>query len=188
MKENVKVILDDYLKIFPKEKVRLSMLEKYIEKYKIEEIIDWNNKDGHLTVGAFVYCKKEDKFLVLYHKDLKMYLCPGGHVDKEDATLYDASKRELKEETGLENLKVLLINNKIMPFDIDIHLIPFNKRINMPEHYHFDFRYLFFVNDITDIIIDEKESKGYKWVTSDQLVENYGNIVEKNKRLHYVVS
>lgn len=69
MKENVKVILDDYLKIFPKEKVRLSMLEKYIEKYKIEEIIDWNNKDGHLTVGAFVYCKKEDKFLVLYHKD-----------------------------------------------------------------------------------------------------------------------
>lgn len=117
-----------------------------------------------------------------------MYLCPGGHVDKEDETLYDASKRELKEETGLENLKVLLINNKIMPFDIDIHLIPFNKRINMPEHYHFDFRYLFFVNDITDIIIDEKESKGYKWVTSDQLVENYGNIVEKNKRLHYVVS
>lgn len=54
MKENVKLILNDYLKIFPKEKVRLSMLEKYIEKYKIEEIIDWNNKDGHLTVGAFV--------------------------------------------------------------------------------------------------------------------------------------
>ena len=70
-----------------------------------------------------------------------------------------------------------------MPFDIDIHLIPFNDRVNMPEHYHFDFRYLFFIDRKSNITLEKEEFEEYKWLTSDQLRKdkNYGNIVEKIK-------
>lgn len=184
MKENIRLIVNKYLEIFLNEKERLFLLEDFLKKFNNEEMIDWNNKNGHLTVGAFVYCKDEDKFLVLYHKDLEMYLYPGGHIDKEDKSLFDAVKRELKEETGLENLKILLINNEVLPFDIDTHLIPINDRVDMPEHYHFDFRYLFLINELSDIILDEEECKNYKWITSDELSKdkNYGNIVNKLKK------
>ncbi len=185
MKGNIKLVVSKYLKVFPSEKERLFMLENYLNKFKDKDITDWNNKNGHLTVGAFVYCKEEDKFLILYHKDLEMYLYPGGHVDKEDECLFDAAKRELKEETGLENLELLLINDEVIPFDIDIHLIPYNDRVNMKEHYHFDFRYLFFIDKVSDINLDREECKNYKWVKSIEISKdkNYGNIVNKLKEL-----
>jgi len=183
MKEDIKGMLIQYLKIFPKEKDRLSFLEKYLKKYNDLEMINWNNQEGHLTVGAFVYCKAKDKFLILYHKDLKMYLYPGGHIEKADKSLLEAAKRELKEETGLENEMPFLIDNQLLPFDIDTHFIPFNKRIQMKEHYHFDFRYLFLIDDIKDIFIDKEECKNYKWVSSSQLEKDkiYRNIVSKIK-------
>lgn len=183
MKERVKLIINKYLIKFPNEKERLSLLLDYLDEVDTKEMIDWNNTKGHLTVGAFVYCKKVDKFLVVYHKDLKMYLYPGGHIDKEDKCLVEAAKRELKEETGLENLETLLIDNEIIPFDIDTHMIPMNDRVNMPSHYHFDFRYLFFVDELKDIILDEEESKTYRWISSNELSKdkNYGNIVNKLK-------
>lgn len=185
MKDDVELVVSRYLKVFPDEKERLFMLEDYLNKSKSKEITDWNNKNGHLTVGAFVYCKKEDRFLILYHKDLEMYLYPGGHIDKKDKCLFDTAKRELKEETGLENLKPLLINNEILPFDIDTHLIPNNDRVSMKEHYHFDFRYLFFIDKVSDINLDKEECKNYKWIKSFKLSKdkNYGNVVNKLERV-----
>lgn len=47
------------------------------------------------------------------------------------------------EKTGLSNLEQLkLFENEQIPVDIDTHLIGYNKRLNLPAHYHFDFRYL----------------------------------------------
>lgn len=185
MKESIKHIINKYLNKFPDEKDRLLLLSSFLNKFNNEEIIDWNNKDGHITVGAFIYQKNENKFLVLYHKDLKMYLYPGGHIEKSDKTLLDAAKRELKEETGLGNLNALLINNEILPFDIDTHIIPNNDRINMPSHYHFDFRFLFFAEDITDIDFDKEEFKDYKWLSLNELNkdENYSKAIDKLKQL-----
>lgn len=183
MRENVRLIIKKYLEKFSKEKERLFLLEDYLNKSDDNEIIDWNNINGHLTVGAFVYCVSEDKFLVLYHKDLKMYLYPGGHVDKEDKSLLDAAKRELEEETGLKKLKLLQTDNMKVPFDIDIHLIPINERVNIPEHYHFDFRYLFLTETISEINFDKQEFNNYKWISSEELSKdkNYGKIISKVK-------
>lgn len=184
MKEEVLFIVNEYLNLFPNEKKRLSLLLDYLSHSTSEEITDWNNQKGHLTVGAFLYCKAEDKFLVLYHKDLKMYLYPGGHIDEEDKSLIEAAKRELKEETALEKLKLFLVNKQEIPFDIDIHTIPFNERILMPEHYHFDFRYLFLISNIKDIVFDEQEFNDYKWISSKELSKdkNYGDIINKIKQ------
>ena len=75
--------------------------------------------------------------------------------------------------------------DKFELFDIDTHLIQYNDRLNLPEHYHFDFRYLFVVDKISDIVIDSEECSDYSWVSIDELVGdlNYENVVLKINKI-----
>ena len=182
MKINFNKIINEYLKEFPEEINRQEILINYINKFSKDEIIDWNNFNGHIVASAFVYAQKERKFLVLYHKDLKMFLYPGGHINIEDQNPLKAAKREVKEETGLTDIKVLSIfKNELIPIDIDTHIINYNKKLNLPEHYHFDFRYIFTIDNITEIKLEQEEVSEYRWITLEELKENmnYGKIIEK---------
>lgn len=107
---------------------------------------------------------------------------PGGHIETVDKNPLQAAKREVMEETGLEDLKLLKISNdEVIPVDIDTHEIPYNSRLNLPAHYHFDFRYLFILDEIENIKIDDKESSEYKWIEASELCndQNYGKIAPK---------
>ena len=168
--------------VFPEEKDRQFILMKYLKNHKDEEIIDWNNFDGHVVASGFIYAKEENKFLVLYHNDMKMYLYPGGHIDSNDKNPLIASKREVKEETGLVNINNLKVSeNELIPIDIDTHIISYNERLNLPEHYHFDIRYLFSIDKISDIKIDSEELSNYKWISLYELSNdiNYGKVASK---------
>jgi len=186
MKDNLIVLLNSYLILFPEEQERQKILIQYLQSHQNDEVVDWNNFDGHIVAGGFIYAKEENKFLVLYHNDLKMFLYPGGHVDSNDVNTLTAAKREIAEETGLNDLKQLIVSdNELLPIDIDTHKIGYNERLNLPEHYHFDFRYLFVVDKIQDIKTDEDEMSGYKWISLDELTNdpNYGRVATKIKRL-----
>ncbi len=182
MKNETLEILNQYLEVFPEETERQAKLKNYLETHHYKEVIDWNNFDGHVVASGFVYSKKENKFLVLYHKDMKRFLYPGGHVDSTDATILEAARREVEEETGLSKLQeVNISSNPFVPLDIDTHLIPYNERLRLKEHLHFDFRYLFLVEEIPNILIDSKECSEYQWVTMKELKEKLGNqlVLEK---------
>ena len=186
MKESLINLLNSYLILFPEESERQKLLIEYLESHKDDELIDWNNFDGHIVAGGFIYAKEENKFLVLYHNDLKMFLYPGGHVDNDDVNTLFAAKREIYEETGLNDLEQLIVSdNELIPIDIDTHKIGYNERLNLPEHYHFDFRYLFVVDKIQDIKTDVEEMSGYKWISLDELTNdpNYGKVATKIKKL-----
>lgn len=186
MKDIVKNIINKYLLLFPEEKERQQQLIDFVNNHTSDEIRDWNNFEGHIVVSGFLYSKKEQKFLVLYHNDFKMYVYPGGHIDPEDNTLLDTVTREIKEETGLNNFELVKFNdNESIPIDIDIHHIEYNTRLDLPEHYHYDFRYLFTINEISDIHLDEEESSDFKWIDIDELSINpvYGNVAIKFKKL-----
>lgn len=187
MLESVLDILNDYLLEFPLEKERQSYFLNYLKKHNSNEIIDWNNFAGHIVASGFIYAKEEEKFLVLYHKDMKMFLYPGGHVDSSDLNILTAAKREVKEETGLSDFKQLkILDNELIPIDIDTHKINYNERLNLPEHYHFDFRYLFIVDKIQDVKIDLDEMSEYKWVSIFELEEetSFKNVVSKIKKYY----
>lgn len=186
LKNSLLKILDKYLLIYPDELSRQNKLLGFINFYDDSELINWNNFAGHITVGGFIYSRKENLFLVLYHKDLNMFLYPGGHVDITDCSLIEAVRREIFEETGIKNINKLNIgDDELIPFDIDTHLIEYNERLNLPQHYHFDFRYLFFVDDVIDIKIDNDELIDYKWVSIDDLSNdvNYKTVISKLKFL-----
>ena len=55
MKELLLNILNEYLKIFPKEIERQQELIKFLNNHKEEQITDWNNFDGHVVAGGFLH-------------------------------------------------------------------------------------------------------------------------------------
>lgn len=185
MKKEIINIVENYLQIFKEEQEIQQELLNFLKETEEEKIIDWNNFDGHIVASAFIYAEKEKKFLVLYHKDLKMYLYPGGHIDKEDKSILDAAKRELKEETGITSFKDLLIKDELIPIDINFHTTPYNKRLNIPKHRHFDFRYLFITPKIVDVKQDTEELGDYKWIDMKELSqdEHYGKIAIKIEKI-----
>ena len=186
MKTSLLNILNEYLLLFPDEKQRQQQLIEFLSNHTTKDFTDWNNFDGHIVASGFVYSLEDEKFLVLYHNDLKMYLYPGGHVDDNDNSILSAADREVKEETGLVDFKLLeLTKNKMVPIDIDTHRIGYNERLNLPEHFHFDFRYLFVIDKISDIHIDTEEMSDYKWIDINELRNdlNYEKVAKKIERL-----
>jgi len=184
MKKILSDILKQYLLLFPEEEKEQKQFNEFLNN--CNDVTDWNNFKGHVVASGFIYSKKDNKFLVLYHNDLKVYLYPGGHIDESDKTPLDAARREIFEETGLLNIKQLVLcNNELIPIDIDTHIIEYNERLKLPEHYHFDFRYLFIVDKIQDVKIDNKEISNYKWVSTEELNNdiNYGKVVLKIENL-----
>ena len=182
MRDLLLKLMSEYLVLFPSEQQRQEKFIEYLKNHDDNQITDWNNFDGHVVVGGFVYAKEEQKFLVIYHNDLKMFLYPGGHIDSGDVNPLEASKREVFEETGFDDIEeVILSNNGLIPIDIDTHVIPYNERLNLPEHYHFEFRYLFTIDSIKEVKLDLSESSNFKWISIDELREdkNYGRIAKK---------
>lgn len=169
MKKVIEKIVKNYLMNFPEEEKRLSNFLEYLDCHEDIEITDWNNFEGHVVASGFIYAKQENRFLVLYHNDMKMYVYPGGHVDNSDDNPESAAKREVQEETGIVNMENYVIgDDKTIPLDIDTHMIKKNERLNLPSHYHFDFRYLYIIEKEENITIDKEESRDYKWIDIEE--------------------
>lgn len=105
-------------------------------------LTDRRTLPGHVTTGAFVV-DEDGRLLQIAHKSLRRWLNPGGHTEPEDASLADAARRELQEETGLGAEHVTRLGDPVLPLAIDAHRIPANPAKDEPEHWHFDFRYAF---------------------------------------------
>ena len=184
MKKIIEEALKQYLNKYPEENDRQSQFKQFLENSNDEEVTDWNNFNGHVVASGYVYAKKEKNFLLVYHKDFKKFIYPGGHIDKEDISPIQAARREVAEETGLVNIQnVSNFEDENVPIDIDTQKIEINKRLNLPQHYHFDFRYLFIIDEIQKIKIDAEELAEFKWLGIEELENNksFKNVIEKIK-------
>lgn len=177
-----KKIVEDYSKTWNKED--LSLIYSQLYDKNDAELIDRKNFIGHFTASAFVVYQKEMKILLLDHNFFKMFLQPGGHIEKEDMNPINAAKRELIEETGIidEDIEYIPANplDDITPLNINIHPVPENIAKNEKEHYHYDLQYLFLCNKQLNININLKESSNYKWLDWNTFKEiPWFNIAEK---------
>lgn len=132
-----------------------------------DDILTRKNIFGHFSSSAFVVNKERTKILVVYHIINDGWIYPGGHADGEK-DLLSVAVREVNEETGL---KAKVLDNSIF----GIQSLPVKghiKRDNyVSAHLHLDVIYLMEADDTISLIYREDESKGVKWVSFEEAVD-----------------
>ena len=116
---------------------------------------------GHLTGSAWIVDQDLTHTLLTYHRKLNLWVQLGGHVE-DDADMLSASLREAREESGLQDLQLLVPHI----FDVDIHTIP--ARRDEPEHFHYDIRYAFRAERDVRLTVGS-ESRKLAWVAFDEI-------------------
>lgn len=167
--EHVKTVLKNYLAHFPEEKARFDILENQI--LSNEDIVSRKNFNGHVTASGLVISHNQ-KVLAVFHNKLQKYLQPGGHIEGGDENLIDSARREVTEETGLQNVSVHpWCQENLIPIFIDTHAIPENKNKDEDAHFHHDCMFVFYVQD-ENVLLDQNEVSDFKWVDIEKVTKD----------------
>jgi 8-oxo-dGTP pyrophosphatase MutT (NUDIX family) len=88
---------------------------------------------GHITASGIVLSADDREILLVFHRRLRRWLQPGGHVEPEDRDLRASAEREVLEETGVE------LDARLTPVvvGVDVHNIP-ARTPDEPPHLHHD--------------------------------------------------
>ena len=144
----------------------------------------------------------DDKIHLIKHKKLTTWLCPGGHIDPDEA-VHEAAEREFWEETGVKvkainSVKDLLQDSadgtaQVVPFAVNFHWVSkknyenrclaFEKGADAEREAkwkkgcekHFNFSYL--VKAIGDLNFHEnvEEVDGIAWFSEKEVDQLYKN-------------
>ncbi len=167
MQKHIIKVLENYKKQFPNDEV----VDKFLEFAKTNRNpIDRKHLPAHFTVSAIVI--NENKILTINHKALGISFQPGGHIEEYDRTVMDAAIREVREETGLETI----LKNDIfahIPFLLDIHDIPENKKKEELAHQHYDMFFLLNLKDRKQELKNADDgTDGAKWEDFEKVKAN----------------
>jgi len=121
---------------------------------------------GHLTASAWVVSREQRSVLLTHHRKLDRWLQLGGHADGE-TDLPGVALREVREESGIEDFKLLPCDRGRLIFDVDVHVIP--ARGAEPRHEHHDIRFLLEASEFVPIRRQRSESKAMAWFRSGAL-------------------
>jgi 8-oxo-dGTP pyrophosphatase MutT (NUDIX family) len=114
---------------------------------------------GHLTGSAMVVDPGSQRFLLMLHAKVGLWLQPGGHADG-DAALPGVALKEATEETGVPGLRVAA-----PAIDLDVHEFVAPRE---PRHLHLDVRYLVLAPPGAEPVRNH-ESRGLGWFSLAEL-------------------
>ncbi len=145
------------------------------------------------TATAFVVDSR-GRVLLLWHRKLKRWMPPGGHIDQDELP-EETARRECKEETGLDvdivgDAQPDLFDEASgegrmikKPIAFMLEEIPALEERKQPAHQHMDFLYLARPLDEKQIPVhDPKESDDMRWFSRaevqhlDEKTEIFANV------------
>lgn len=134
--------------------------------HTFDDVLTRNNEFGHFTASSWVVNKERTKVLMIYHNIYKSWAWTGGHADGESDLLQTAI-RELKEETGVKNVKVL--DNDIFSLEIICVQGHVKRGKYVASHVHLNLTYLLEVEENEVLEIKEDENSGVKWIKLEDI-------------------
>lgn len=136
--------------------VMLAFMEKNPDCFSRENLI------AHFTVSTWTVNKERTKTLMVYHNLYDSWSWVGGHADGCE-NLASVAMRELEEETGVKNAK--LVSEDIYSLEILTVEGHVKKGAYVPSHLHLNVTYLTEADEAEILVIKEDENKGVKWFT-----------------------
>lgn len=179
---NRSVLLDLLSAYNPDDEAELEMLKETMAFVEANEnCFDRELLEGHVTGSAWILNPERTHVLMMHHKKLDRWFQPGGHCDGEPDVQAVAAK-EAQEETGLV---VSPLSNAIL--DVDVHVIPERKAV--PEHKHYDIRFLFSAEMDREVLDDNEEANEVRWIELGKVylfndTDSIGRLVRKVKPGH----
>lgn len=186
--ELIRKQIEKYIPYNEQEENDKKVMLEYINAF--DNLLTRENEVAHFTASSWVINKERTKVLMVYHKIYDSWTWTGGHADGDTDLLYTAV-REVKEETGVENVNIL------DEYIFSLESICVNGHIKkgkyVSSHIHFNLTYLLEVDEKEELKIKEDENNGVKWIPindinkycSEQWMKDriYPKLIEKlNKR------
>ncbi|KRQ87068.1 RNA pyrophosphohydrolase [Caloramator mitchellensis] len=121
----------------------------------------------HRAVAVYILNSK-NQILLLFHKKLKSFLPPGGHVE-EGELIHAAAEREAMEEAGVE-IEFINVFEDFSDERANSLPVPFTVQLEkVGDHYHEDFVYI--ARAKNDTIKDVENHGDIGWFDIDKAVE-----------------
>ena len=117
---------------------------------------------------AVIISKTGGKWGLCKHKERNTYEVPGGHREPGE-TILQTAKRELQEETGVKNAR--LVSEDI--FSLEVLPVSGHEKKGkyVPSHLHLNITYLAEANENEDLTVNVDENKGVKWFAFDEALQ-----------------
>ena len=163
-----------------------NVILKYIDTF--DDVLTRQNEFGHFTASSWVVNKERTKVLMIYHNIYKSWAWTGGHSDGE-SDLLNVAIREVKEETGIKNVKP--IKDDIFSLEIICVNGHVKRGKYVSSHVHLNVTYLLEADEGEELKIKEDENSGVKWIDIDKAIDLsneewmkgiYKKLIEKMKR------
>lgn len=125
-----------------------------------QNIYTRENAAAHLTASAWVVSPDRQQVLMIYHNIYQSWSWMGGHADG-DRDLLAVARREVMEESGLKELK--LLSPEIFSLEIltvDGHI---KRGHYVSSHLHLNVTYLFEADPSLPLAIKPDENSGVGW-------------------------
>ena len=125
-----------------------------------EELYSRDNAAAHLTVSAWVVSPDRSQVLMAYHKLYDSWAWLGGHADG-DRDLLAVALREVREESGLTNLRPVLPDI----FSLEILTVDGHEKrgIYVSSHLHLNVTYLLEANPADPVRQKPDENSAVGW-------------------------
>ena len=166
MKENIIYQLEKYKPWNEQEakdkEIIISMLNMHSDLYERSNLI------AHMTASAWVINQTYTKVLMAYHKLYNSWAWLGGHADG-NKNLLDVALKEVKEESGLENIYPL--SEEIYSLEVLAVNGHEKKNVYIPSHLHLNITYIVGANDKDKLRINEAENTAIAWFEREEAIK-----------------